>query len=121
MQNSPQANKPVSTTVLEECIDLQLKKSRDYQNPHSTIRQADYYPSGLKTIVEIIHAKLLRTRSVMEAMENDPTYKPNFESIEDSLRDAINYASFGVAWCRNGVDGQNPNNDILNRPIDGKN
>src|SRR5665213_2418504 len=35
---------PESVKVLQECIDLQLKKSRDYQNPASTIKQADYYP-----------------------------------------------------------------------------
>ena len=72
-----------SVHVLRECIDLQNKKANDYQNPNSTIKQADYYPSGCLTILEIIHAKVLRMRSVMEAMQNDPNYKPNFESLED--------------------------------------
>ena len=44
-----------SLRVLKECAELQLKKSNDYQNPQSKIRQADYYPSGAKTILEIIH------------------------------------------------------------------
>ncbi len=106
----------MSVQVLRECIDLQLRKSRDYQNPRSTIKQADYYPSGVKTILEIIHAKLLRTRSVLEAMEADPTYKPNFESLEDSMKDLINYASFFVAYSRGQVDGQLPDRDHLNKP-----
>jgi hypothetical protein len=107
----------MSVQVLRECIELQLKKSRDYQNPKSTIKQADYYPHGVLTILDIIHAKLLRTRSVLEAMEADPSYKPNFESMEDSMKDLINYASFYVAYSRGGIDGQNKQNDHLNRPI----
>ena len=110
----PMITKP-SIQVLEECAALQLKKSNDYQNPNSTIRQADYYPHGVSTILDIIHAKVLRMRSVLEAMENDPNYQPNFESLEDSGKDLINYSSFMVAYCRGGIDGQDPNRDFLNR------
>ena len=95
-----------SIKVLEECAALQLKKSNDYQNPNSTIRQADYYPRGVASILDIIHTKTLRMRSVLEAMESDPSYTPNFESLEDSGKDLINYASFFVAYLRGGVDGQ---------------
>lgn len=104
-----------SVQVLRECIDLQNKKANDYQNPNSTIKQADYYPSGCLTILEIIHAKVLRMRSVMEAMQHDPNYKPNFESLEDSAKDLINYASFYVAYSRGMVDGQEADRDFLNR------
>lgn len=105
-----------SVEVLEECIELQTKKSNDYQNPNSTIRQADYYPNGCSTILDVIHAKVLRMRSVMEAMQNDPNYKPNFESLEDSAKDLINYASFFVSYSRGKMDGQNLNRDFINRP-----
>jgi hypothetical protein len=104
-----------SIKVLQECAELQLKKSNDYQNPHSRIRQADYYPRGAASILDVIHAKVLRMHSVLEAMENDPNYTPNFESIEDSGKDLINYGSFLVAWCRGGIDGQDPERDFLNR------
>jgi hypothetical protein len=107
-----------SVNVLRECIDLQNKKANDYQNPNSTIKQADYYPSGCLTILEIIQAKVLRMRSVMEAMQNDPNYKPNFESLEDSAKDLINYASFYVSYSRGMVDGQESDRDFLNRKID---
>jgi hypothetical protein len=106
-----------SINVLQECIELQSKKSRDYQNPNSTIKQADYYPSGCLTILDIMHAKLLRMRSVMEAMQNDPTYKPNYESLEDSAKDLINYSSFYVAYSRGKVDGQEPDRDFINRKV----
>lgn len=102
--------------VLNECIELQLKKSRDYQSKFSTIKQADYYPQGVSTILDIIHAKTLRARSVADAMRNDPNYKPNFESLEDSFKDLINYASFSAAYIRGEIDGQSPDRDFLNRP-----
>ena len=104
-----------SIRVLNECYQLQLKKSKDYQNPNSRIRQADYYPRGIASILDIIYAKTLRMYSVIEAMENDPSYEPNFESIEDSGKDLINYASFLVAYCRKGIDGQDADKDFLNR------
>lgn len=110
-----------SVKVLGECIALQQRKSIDYQNDHSKIKQADYYPNGVGTIMDLIHAKKLRMESVIAAMVHDPEYKPNFESIEDSAKDAINYYSFIVAWCRKKMDGQNPNHDFLNRPKRGNN
>lgn len=110
-----------SIKVLQECAELQLKKSNDYQNPNSRISQADYYPQGVSTILDIMHAKVLRARSVLEAMENDPNYQQNFESLEDSGKDLINYSSFFVSYLRNAVDGQDGTKDIFNRPLKKKN
>jgi len=106
-----------SIKVLRECIDLQAKKANDYQNPNSIIRQADYYPSGCLTVLEIMHAKILRIRSVMEAMSNDPKYKANFESLEDSAKDLINYASFFVSYSRGQMEGQDTSRDFMNRKL----
>ena len=104
-----------SIKVLQECAELQTSKGNDYQNPNSRIRQADYYPRGISTIIDIVYAKVLRMQSVLEAMENDPDYNPNFESLEDSSKDLINYGSFIVAYMRGGMDGQDPERDFLNR------
>lgn len=109
-------NNPESVNVLQECIDLQIRKSRDYQNPNSTVVQSDYYPNGITTIHDIMHAKMLRMRSVMEAMMSED-YDPNFESLEDSAKDLINYASFFVSYARYGIPGQSFNNDAFNRPL----
>ncbi len=106
-----------SIKVLNECAEVQIKKSRDYQNPSSRIKQSDYYPRGVMSIMELINTKTIRLWSVIEAMENDPSYKPNFESIEDSLKDLINYASFAVAYSRGKIEGQRSNRDFLNREI----
>lgn len=107
-----------SIKVLQECAEIQDKKSRDYQNPNSRIRQADYYPRGILSIMELINTKTIRLWSVLEAMENDPNYEPNFESIEDSLKDLINYSSFAVAYSRGKIDGQTEDQDFLNRKIE---
>jgi hypothetical protein len=106
-----------SLKVLKECAELQIKKSNDYQNPNSRIKQADYYPRGVLTILDIVYAKVLRMYSVIEAMESDNGYEQNFESIEDSCKDLINYSSFIASYCRGGIDGQDPNKDFLNREI----
>lgn len=105
-----------SLKVLAEAAQIQMRKSNDYQNPHSRIKQADYYPRGFASILDTMHAKVLRMQSVLEAMESDPSYTPNFESLEDSCVDLINYCSFGVAYMRGGIDGQDPKRDFLNRP-----
>jgi len=109
-----------SLRVLQECAEVQNKKSQDYQNEKSRIVQADYYPRGVASIMDIIHAKTLRLWSVLEAMENDPDYEPNFESMEDSFKDLINYASFGVAYCRGKIPGQRADRDFLNREVGNK-
>lgn len=112
---TPPKTETEAMRVLDECRATMEKKGNDYQNPHSRIRQADYYPSGVATILDIVHAKVLRMRSVIEAMENDPNYVPNFESFEDSCKDAINYLAFGVSYSRHKIDGQDPSRDFLNR------
>ena len=104
-----------SLKVLQAAADIQQKKSNDYQNPNSRIKQADYYPHGCSTILDTMHAKILRMHSVVEAMESDPNYTPNFESLEDSCIDIINYASFFVSYSKGMMEGQSPDRDFLNR------
>ena len=105
-----------SLRVLQECAEVQTKKSNDYQNPNSRIRQADYYPRGCATILDVMHGKVLRLQSVIEAMELDPDYSQNFESLEDSAKDLINYSTFFVSYFRGKMEGQDQSKDFLNRP-----
>lgn len=102
-----------SVKVLRECIELQNKKGSDYQSKESRVRQADYYVHGVETIHDIMHAKMLRLVSVMEKIKAGGSTQ--FESLEDSAKDLINYASFFVAYSRGKIDGQSPDNDIFNR------
>ena len=93
--------KKESVKVLEECISLQLAKSKDYQNPKSNIKPAMHYRRGVDTIHDMIHQKLLRAQSLLEA---DGEVK--FESLEDTYKDMINYCSFAVSYLRGKMDGQ---------------
>lgn len=104
-----------SLKVLQECAELQQRKSKDYQNEKSRIRQADHYPRGCATILDMVHQKITRIYSVMEAMEQGET--ANFESLEDSAKDAINYLSFFVSYSRGKMEGQDPLRDLVNRPL----
>lgn len=106
-----------SLKVLQQAAEIQTRKSNDYQNPNSRIKQSDYYPRGCASILDVMNGKILRIQSVMEAMENDPNYVPNFESMEDSAVDLINYASFFVAYMRGKIEGQTEDRDFLNRKV----
>ena len=108
-----------SANILLEAAELQERKGQDYQNPMSRVRQADHYPRGVYTILDTINGKMLRMYSVLETMEQGG--KVNFESVEDSAIDMINYASFLVAYMRGEIDGQTADKDIFNRRLNGTN
>jgi hypothetical protein len=113
MTNTPERE---SVNVLRECIELQLRKSQDYQNPNSNVTQAMHYRRGVDSIHDIIQGKLYRAQSLLESGTHS---QANFESLEDSYKDLINYASFAVAWLRGGVPGQDPTRDIFNNKTKG--
>ena len=106
------SNERESVKVLQECIDLQIRKSQDYQNPNSNVKQAMHYRRGVDSIHDTMHGKMLRAQSLLESGET-----ANFESLEDTYKDLINYASFAVSYIRGKMEGQNPDLDYLNRPI----
>lgn len=101
-----------SVNVLNECIDLQLRKSQDYQNPNSNVTQAMHYRRGIDTIHDTLQGKLYRAQSLLESGRPDDA---NFESLEDTYKDLINYASFAVAWLRGKIPGQSSDFDIFNK------
>ncbi len=104
-----------SITVLRECIELQKRKSEDYQNTASTVKQADYYRLGVDSIYDMMHTKMLRLLSLLEASKAGVT-QPNFESLEDTAKDLINYSSFFTAYIRHQIDGQSKDHNIFNQP-----
>ena len=59
---------------------------------------------------------MTRLKSLIDSFEAGGD-SPNFESIEDSLKDLINYASFGVSCTRYKLQGQSQDRDMLNRDI----
>jgi hypothetical protein len=98
--------------TLVHCQKIMESKAEDYTGK-SSVTMADYYPRGIATIHDIMHAKMLRIKSVMEQMETrDST---NFESIQDSCVDLINYTTFFVAYMDGDIPGQNSDNDMFNK------
>jgi len=102
-----------SVKVLQECAELQTKKSQDYQSDESTITQSMHYRRGVDTIHDIILGKVIRATSLLESGNN-----PNFESLEDTYKDMINYCSFAVSYMRGRMEGQDPARDMFNKPVD---
>ena len=100
-----------SMKVLQECAELQAKKSQDYQSDKSTITQAMHYRRGIDTLHDACLGKLIRATSLLESGKD-----PNFESLEDSYKDLINYASFCVAYIRGKMEGQSSDRDMFNKP-----
>ena len=103
-----------SLSVLQECAELQTKKSNDYQNSDSNVTQAMHYRRGVDSIHDIINGKMLRAQSLLEAGTHS---EPNFESLEDTYKDMINYASFAVSFMRGKMEGQDPSRDMFNRKV----
>ena len=110
-KNSATDKMTMAMLVLEECISVQRNKSNDYQNGRSGVTQAMHYRRGIDSIHDIIQSKVLRAQSLIEAGGD-----PNYESIEDSYKDLINYAAFAVAWLRGALPGQSTDRDMFNRP-----
>tara|TARA_Y100000004_G_C8712963_1_gene326761 strand:- start:135 stop:467 length:333 start_codon:yes stop_codon:yes gene_type:complete len=102
-----------SLRVLQECAELQTKKSQDYQNKQSNVTQMMHYRRGIDTVHDIIHGKVLRAQSLLESQGD-----PNFESLEDTYKDLINYCSFAVSLLRGKMEGQTSDRDIFNNRID---
>ena len=103
-----------SLRVLQECAELQTKKSNDYQNSDSNVTQAMHYRRGVDSIHDIINGKMLRAQSLLEAGTHS---EPNFESLEDTYKDMINYASFAVSYMRGQMEGQDSSRDMFNRKV----
>ena len=103
-----------SLRVLQECAELQTKKSNDYQNQESNVTQAMHYRRGVDSIHDIINGKRLRAQSLLEAGTHG---EPNFESLEDTYKDMINYASFAVSYMRGQMEGQDSTRDMFNRKV----
>jgi hypothetical protein len=69
---------------------MQFRKGQDY-NQHS--RDA-YWPFGVVSFTQMLHVKVQRLIS----LSSSKNHATNFESIEDTGYDLINYAAFMVEW-----------------------
>ena len=86
--------KVTAVDIMQQAIELKLKKSKDYQGSQFTEEQ--YFPFGHLSFIHMLHTKMLRIRSVAEQEGQQ-----NFESLTDSLIDMINYSAMYAAWVEN--------------------
>lgn len=73
------------------------KIRRAKKNDYGGIKE--YFPFGDKSYVQMIHTKTTRLVSLTKASN-----QPKHESIEDSLLDLINYASYYYEWRKGVLD-----------------
>lgn len=86
--------------ILKEAADLKIKKSKDYQG--GKWKESDYFPFKDQSYIHMMWTKMLRIRSVAEKQD------VNFESLEDSLLDMINYSAMYIAFLRDKDSGERP-------------
>lgn len=96
---SPHQTKPSrrAEEVLFECAELMQKKGAAYNG----FPQAEYYPYGLRDIWYMCFTKVKRLES--QIIRDG---EPNFEGVEDSARDLINYAAFLIEFAEGKMNGQ---------------
>lgn len=100
----------VSSTaaILHDAADLMERKSKDYQG--STYTLTDYFPYGHTSYLQMLHTKMTRIKSVAEREDSNAV---NFESLEDSLIDLINYSAFYIEFLRNQTTAEQSEIDAL--------
>lgn len=81
--------------LIEPAIAVVIKKHEDYNQGAVTLDA--YFPFGDYSYVQMLHVKILRLVSLCS---QDPTTKPNYESIEDTLLDLLNYTVFYLDFIR---------------------
>jgi Nucleotide modification associated domain 1 len=78
--------------LTNEIIDMLLKKNQDYDSAS--------FDLGLNGNMVHLWDKVKRYRTLVERMNTFGT-GPNFESIEDTLKDIIGYALIGLIIYKN--------------------
>jgi hypothetical protein len=73
--------------LIVPAIEMVVKKGEDYNQGEAKLEQ--YFPFGDYSYIQMIHLKALRLVSLIGKTE-----KPNYEGIEDTLYDLLNYVIF---------------------------
>ena len=79
--------------ILKDAAALKERKSKDYQGGKWS--EEDYFPYGNLSFNHMLWTKMLRIMNVSEKTDT------NFESLEDSLIDMVNYAAMYAAYVHN--------------------
>jgi len=90
--------KALYLSLVQPALDLVVKKHEDYNG--GIVQLQDYFPFGDISYIQMLHVKTTRLVSLGQQMQADPNMAPNYESIEETLYDLINYAVFYLAWLK---------------------
>lgn len=82
--------------AIAKAVLLCVKKSQDYNhgknsNPHDVDR-SEYFPFGAASYAQMIHTKAQRFNSLVQKQLDGG--ESNFEGLDDTALDIINYAGF---------------------------
>jgi len=78
--------------VVYDALDLLKRKAADYNDG---IKREAYFPHGLLSYHQMLHTKVLRIQSLLQKKG-----EPNFEGIEDSLQDLLNYTIMALVYVK---------------------
>ena len=82
-----------SKDIMKRAMRLKDMKSQDYQG--SNFREDEYFPFKDQSYAHMIWTKTLRMMNIINVMH------PNYESLEDTLLDLINYSAMYAAHIEN--------------------
>ena len=75
--------------LVAKASKLMFNKAKDYNQGSVTLH--DYFPFGSPSYVQMIHVKAQRLVSLMELNMLNEGAEPQYEAIQDSVLDIINY------------------------------
>lgn len=86
--------------LINPAIVMVAKKGEDYNQGEADLGK--YFPFGDYSYIQMIHMKALRLVSLAFL---EVGTKPNYEGIEDTLYDLLNYAVFYLQYLKGSKDG----------------
>lgn len=78
--------------AIKPAMDIVVKKHQDY---NSGVQLEHYFPFGHVSYIQMLHVKHLRLLSLVQQ-----NTKPNFESMEDTVKDLLNYTVFYMQYLQ---------------------
>ena len=91
-------NKMMYLDLIQPAMDIVVKKHQDYNN--ESLQLESYFPFGDQSYVQMLHIKTQR----LVGLTKPAAAPPQFESINDTVLDLINYAVFYLAHLKEKQD-----------------
>jgi len=86
-------NKVQYYELIEPAVAIVAKKHQDYNN--ESLGLESYFPLGHQSYAQMLHVKCQRIVGLVKEGN-----KPNFESVNDTVLDLINYAVFYLDFLK---------------------